>query len=64
MLTLVQPSKERCFTSNVNCHEHSCVCPSPQGLTLPDVVLVRKSYEDKRRRRRQRGQQVGGSGMG
>ena len=29
--------------------------PNPQGLTLPDVILVRKSYEDKRRRRRQRG---------
>lgn len=28
-----------------------------QGLTLPDAVLVRKSYEDKRRRRRARGEQ-------
>jgi hypothetical protein len=28
-----------------------------QGLTLPDVILVRKSYEDKRRRRRARGEQ-------
>ena len=26
-----------------------------QGLTLPDVVLVRKSYEERRRRRRQKG---------
>lgn len=32
--------------------------PSPrQGGNLPDVVLVRKSYEEKRRRRRARGQQ-------
>lgn len=29
----------------------------PQGLTLPDVVLVRKSYEERRRRRRARGDQ-------
>lgn len=28
-----------------------------QGLTLPDAVLVRKSYEEKRRRRRARGEQ-------
>ncbi|KAL4447194.1 hypothetical protein ABPG77_007227 [Micractinium sp. CCAP 211/92] len=28
-----------------------------KGLTLPDAVLVRKSYEEKRRRRRARGEQ-------
>ena len=28
-----------------------------QGYDLPDVVLVRKSYEEKRRRRRAKGQQ-------
>ena len=31
------------------------VFQNTQGLTLPDAVLVRKSYEDKRRRRRARG---------